>query len=203
MAQTFWTKLLDFDESNEFGFPNLTTIKVALEDYDCSSLPLALIPLAHGVEYLKITGGRTNDTVLCEEQGCACLGVIGEAHYSSLLRLRTMVIHGDLTDTDEPSFLLRWVAARACVWDLTLRIGGSGHHALEEEEDWLQDMLVTDVLQRLDIRLGGSTFEDVLLCIGVNDEEEYAALDTLIVDAPQVQDSATERLDVSERCTTC
>jgi hypothetical protein len=202
-SQTIWAKLLDFDIGEQFDFPNLSTIKVALEGYDCSSSPLALIHLAKGLQHLEVVGGKTEGMEICEEERCPCY--IADISYVSFapIHLQTLVYRGDLDPDGCGSRLLSWVGTTH-VTDLTFRIGQTGDLGLDWDHTWLPDVMNGGDLRRLDLRLGHFPLAAILNTTYFSDPDvevgdpDNQRLRILIQYAPNVEGSATERLDVRQ-----
>jgi hypothetical protein len=167
-SQTIWAKLLEFDMGEEYNFPNLSTIKVALEKYDCSSSPLTLIHLSKRLQHLEVVGGKTKEIEICEGERCPCF-IAAETHHGSASRIH----HTDDTG-------LEWDDE----WLPKLMDGGSLRRL---------DLRVDNF--PLAAILDNTYFSDHDVEVGDPDNQR---LRTLIQDAPHVRGSATERLDVSQ-----
>jgi hypothetical protein len=189
----------------EYNFPNLSTIKVALEKYDCSSSPLTLIHLSKRLQHLEVVGGKTKEIEICEGERCPCF-IAAETQHGSASRsiLQTLVYHGDLDPDGFGSRLLSWAGLKTRVTDLTLRIHHTDDTGLEWDDEWLPKLMDGGSLRRLDLRvdnfplaaiLDNTYFSDHDVEVGDPDNQR---LRTLIQDAPHVRGSATERLDVSQ-----
>jgi hypothetical protein len=197
MLQTIWAKLLDFQSYGNFIMPNLSTIRVRLEKYDCSAVPLTLIVLAGRLDVLEIDGGRA-----CSDDGCPCTDVEWDRGLSGLRKLSSVRIEAKAEDDISSTTLLEWLWDYTRAESLALRIKTTGHSGADLEcFGWLFGMLGVDTMRRVDFRLGATTFADMLSwdpCGG--DYEGWSQgskLNSLIQDAPAVRRSAKERLEVS------
>jgi len=199
-GETLWAKLADFGPFETYTFPNLNTIAIDLERYDCCSSPAYLIDRASGLQVIKLNGGNAryqeherpeNGDEDCE---CASWYDFAETHESMLGSLRIVDIAYDACGIDETSpRLIRRCLAQSGITELKINIENAAFN--EDGSGWLEDILLHSSIEHLEYDIPTIPIDEAIEELpGIEDAE--AVLQSLIHHTPNLG-SADERLQVS------
>jgi hypothetical protein len=193
-GETIWAKLADFGPFETYTFPNLKSISVQLEDYDCVNVVGHIIQRAPGTLHIKLEGGDTNYFGHEEnEDGEDCDCMLWSNHQAPNLAPNCKV--ADIScpaheGCGTPPLVVSELLRLSPLTSLKIRLDGAG---TENGTGWLDTILMDEAIAHLEYDIPNIPFSEAVEETGLVDNY---AIRSLIITLPDIS-AAHERLQVS------
>jgi hypothetical protein len=198
-AETLWAKLADFGSFETYTFPNLKSVRIDLEDYDCCDSPGYLIDRATGLQRITLHGGSADypghEHPEHGDNDCECASWVNfaEDHAPTFASLRSVDIAYVADESgDYPPRLIRRCLVQEGVTELKTNIKNAGIY--ETGPEWIEEILNHASVKHLEYNIPLVSIDMAVEELEMSDAAPV--LQSLIYHIPKLA-SADERLQAS------